>query len=265
MGMYDILGNNGEQVKCFEVNYPTADGEIACSAGSLNHYGVGEEVPYQSWSYNHGKDFLIIDCGYHDESLIHVIHNGKYDQTVTQAFWSTLIFNHCIDKLGNRLQNINDVADALTYVETFVDAQRQIFELFSRQSYVSAFSKYTQALRQQDCDDDTLEQLRQTYEAESALMNADVESCRHRLDRWNDVTSSDDVCLGRNLECIYRIICQHHIHQDALHFYVDHIQKELKRNPTCLDDYLAWSKSGPTTWQNDVVDVITTVKQMVRR
>lgn len=114
MGMYDMI--NHEQVKCFFwVHYYNPSKEDGChlttSGGNLDIYHDGDEIPYQTNSYNYTKDFIIVDshfrleayrcpkCG--DESyygnticsecgtemkkspaIIHIIRDGRVKETI---------------------------------------------------------------------------------------------------------------------------------------------------------------------------------------
>lgn len=64
MGMYDYV--NGEQVKCFSIPVYYGKNEIReCGigtiCGNLKHFKTGENVPYKSYHYDYGQDFMIFD------------------------------------------------------------------------------------------------------------------------------------------------------------------------------------------------------------
>lgn len=92
MGMYNYL--NGEQVKCFPVpiTYIEADyliyeaPETVCfstSGGRLMHFDKGSSVPYRSFIYNYGKNFIVYDykginyMGEYDTPIVHIIRDGE--------------------------------------------------------------------------------------------------------------------------------------------------------------------------------------------
>lgn len=67
MGLYDEL--EGIQVKCFFKNYyainysrtnENKSGVIYCS-GSLKYYDIGDEIPYKSYHYDYGPNFILFD------------------------------------------------------------------------------------------------------------------------------------------------------------------------------------------------------------
>lgn len=90
--MYNYL--NGEQVKCFPVpiTFIEADYliyevlETVCfstSGGRLMNFSIGDVVPYRSFIYNYGKDFIVYDykginyMGEYDIPIVHIIRDGK--------------------------------------------------------------------------------------------------------------------------------------------------------------------------------------------
>ena len=97
MGMYDTLGNDGDnQVKAFDVPcfYASSSPEPAESlfkyklgyiGGLLRYFAKDADVPYKTWWYKYPENFIIMDIniygnsGYQD--LFHVITEGKYRET----------------------------------------------------------------------------------------------------------------------------------------------------------------------------------------
>lgn len=127
MGLYNYLGNEGEQVKCFYVpcihvkrdpKTGMANAEFYTSGGLLNSYT--KEVPYRTYYYNYGKDFLILDyvCIY-DEPFVHIIQNGEYVDTVNyQKVPQNTIFDIVIDNYGRRL-NIQSLEELTQFIAEY--------------------------------------------------------------------------------------------------------------------------------------------------
>ena len=66
MGMYDYLGDS--QIKAFYVSgnpiHADENGIVYqpyAMGGDLRHYTYGDKVPYYSFFYNYGKNFIIFD------------------------------------------------------------------------------------------------------------------------------------------------------------------------------------------------------------
>lgn len=114
MGMYDYLGTDGEQVKCFyvpifHVDETTGKTSFGSSGGILK--GYNKEVPFRTFYYNYGKNFIVVDykLRFDDSPIIHVIQNGEYFGTFEyDKVPNDITFNKAIDKNGDEL-NIHSV------------------------------------------------------------------------------------------------------------------------------------------------------------
>ena len=124
MGMYDYVGAEGEQVKCFYVPCITIDekGEIPHAkihtmGGLLRGF---DEVPYQTPYYNYGKDFCIVEYRWVDSPYIHVILNAKYSETIAIADLKDdfVIPPVVIDNYGDRL-NIHSSQELKEFVDDY--------------------------------------------------------------------------------------------------------------------------------------------------
>ena len=94
MGMFDEI--NGEQIKTFYTAFCTlaiddpifekSNSELSpwFSGGSLKYFKNGDTVPYQTFWYNMGKDFNILDFNdwQGDEPIAHIIRDGKVVKTI---------------------------------------------------------------------------------------------------------------------------------------------------------------------------------------
>lgn len=247
MGMYDMLGSAGEQVKCFDVYYPTYKGDIACSGGSLKSYRAGDEVPYQSWSYDYGTDFFIIDPD--EDAIIHVIVNSMYFGTVPEKNWNTLIFDRCIDRLGCSLKNIYSADDAKLFVRVCRQVQHQVFETLKDKTYLDAYHNYIQAVREHFEDQNVVTKLQQEYEAQADRIHEQIRQIRSKLDTWYDEKKFELYDLGCLLECIRNGLQRTDI---DLTPYLDKLKLVIEKNPNCLDEYIQWSSTGPQAWQEEV-------------
>lgn len=127
MGMYDYLGTDGEQVKCFyvpifHVDETTGKTSFGGSGGMLN--GYNKEVPFRTFYYNHGKNFVVVDykLRFDDTPIVHVIQNGEYFGTFEyDKVPDDITFDKAIDKNGDEL-NVHSVAD----ISFFIDEWRQM-------------------------------------------------------------------------------------------------------------------------------------------
>ena len=90
MGMYDYIGHDGDQVKCFyvpcisinkDVNPPRVT--FYTSGGRLNSVN---NAPYMTPYYNYGKDFAIVDDSFANDTsdvLVHIVQDGLWKETCT--------------------------------------------------------------------------------------------------------------------------------------------------------------------------------------
>lgn len=90
MGMYDYIGHDGDQVKCFyvpcisinkDVNPPKVS--FYTSGGTLNSVN---NAPYMTPYYNYGKDFAIVDDSFANDTsdvLVHIVQDGLWKETCT--------------------------------------------------------------------------------------------------------------------------------------------------------------------------------------
>ena len=92
MGMYDIFGDAGDQLKIFDVPYYCYNEKeyrlsrqmhsnwyfLSRMGGSLKYYNIGDDVPWRAMSYNYGKNFVVIDPGFKKgDELLYVFRDGK--------------------------------------------------------------------------------------------------------------------------------------------------------------------------------------------
>lgn len=119
--MYDTI--NGEKVNCFPwSSYCMPGMPINEHHGSMKQFENGDNVPYRSLSYNHGKNFVVLDVNPQNEDLsfaAHIIQDGK----LVKSVWSD-----DIDDLDNYMHhrvvgsdwyyilNINSVDDVFKFI-----------------------------------------------------------------------------------------------------------------------------------------------------
>jgi hypothetical protein len=126
MGMYDYLGTDGEQVKCFyvpifQVDEQTGKSSFGSSGGMLK--GYNKEVPFKTFYYNYGKNFIVFDyqLRLYDYPIVHVIQNGEYFGTFEyDKVPDDITFDKAIDEYGDEL-NIRTIDDILWFIETWDD------------------------------------------------------------------------------------------------------------------------------------------------
>lgn len=126
MGMYDYVGTEGEQVKCFyvpciniAVNEKTGEKRASLHAmgGLLRGF---DEVPYMTPYYNYGKDFCIVEYRWEDVPYIHVIRDARFEETIDIAdipdnFNLTPVM---IDNYGVKL-NITSVKELKEFIQDY--------------------------------------------------------------------------------------------------------------------------------------------------
>lgn len=129
MGLYDYVGHDGDQVKCFYVpcisvkyNKETKKAEVVfySSGGRL---ASANNAPYMTCYYNYGKDFAILDYQWyqHDTPIVHIFKDAKWVETKN---WNEFDDDYSypeatIDKYGE-WTNIHSVPDMREFIETFM-------------------------------------------------------------------------------------------------------------------------------------------------
>lgn len=90
MGMYNYVGDCGEQVKCFYVPAINVDYNRETKECTVNIYSSGgrlescNDAPYMTHYYNYGKDFAILEyrlMGKDESPYFHVFRDGKFVET----------------------------------------------------------------------------------------------------------------------------------------------------------------------------------------
>ena len=176
MGMYDTI--NGYQVKAFYIEYSTLRSEfddaifgktesdltIWCMGGNLRNFSNGDEVPFQTYYYNFGKDFNIIDFDDFmlSEQIIHVIRDGKVVKTISFDDTDDEILKvPNYDYNGNKLK-ITSVNDLIKYTEN----QRKI--IYAREhEKVEATRNYFDMARTIDIESEEYKKLEEEYKKEN--------------------------------------------------------------------------------------------------
>ena len=128
MGMYNYVGHDGEQVKCFYVpaicvdyNKETKEAVVGfhTSGGRLENCN---NAPYMTHYYNYGKDFAILKYYLIDdenEPFMHVFRNGKFVETVRISDMpDDCHLNNVIDNYGE-WTNIHSVSDAREFIKDY--------------------------------------------------------------------------------------------------------------------------------------------------
>lgn len=91
MGLYNYVGDCGEQVKCFYVPAINVDYNRETKECTVNIFSSGgrlegcNDAPYMTHYYNYGKDFAILEyrlMGKDESPYFHVFRNGKFVETV---------------------------------------------------------------------------------------------------------------------------------------------------------------------------------------
>jgi hypothetical protein len=129
MGLYDYVGDAGDQVKCFYVpcitvkyNKETKKGDVCfhCSGGRL---AGANNAPYMTHYYNYGKDFAILDYLFASSTtpIVHIFKDARWVET---REWNEFEDDYdyppvTIDKNGD-WTNIHSAVDMKEFVETFI-------------------------------------------------------------------------------------------------------------------------------------------------
>jgi hypothetical protein len=91
MGLYNYVGYDGEQVKCFYVPAINIDYNRETKECKVNIFSSGgrlegcNDAPYMTHYYNYGKDFAILENRLIEDEenpYIHVFRDGKFVETV---------------------------------------------------------------------------------------------------------------------------------------------------------------------------------------
>lgn len=126
MGMYDYIGDSGDQVKCFFVPCISIDKKSEIPQVCLHAMGGllrgFDEVPYNTPYYNYGKDFFIVEFQLEEVPYIHVIRDARYQETLIVSqmdddYWLPPV---AIDNYGVRL-NIHTTKELKEFVEDYCD------------------------------------------------------------------------------------------------------------------------------------------------
>lgn len=112
MGMYDIFGSSGDQLKIFSVPvYYFSEGHynefkdtgreykfLGYMGGNLRHFSVGDEVPWRALSYNYTKSFVAIYDGFFEgeNPIVFSFMDGKF-VGYSQYFLESQTFEESID------------------------------------------------------------------------------------------------------------------------------------------------------------------------
>ena len=125
MGMYDYIGDDGSQVKCFYVPY------IVVKKNDKSEYRTRfitsggrmvsvNDAPFMTPYYNYGPNFAILDYGIlwnGNDTIVHIMENGKWVNTYT------------VEELGEdyKLPPVVICADGARYkVKTVADIKQMI-------------------------------------------------------------------------------------------------------------------------------------------
>ena len=144
MGMYDVFGDAGDQLKIFDTacyyyndsayeKYKTEGKEycfLGFIGGMLRSFGIGDAVPWRGLCYNYTPNFTVVDMGDEDEpTMLYGFSNGKL-LCIIDEFDEEKIQNYehlfgggrvVIDYFGRRLR-IKTVYQLRDYIATQRDA-----------------------------------------------------------------------------------------------------------------------------------------------
>lgn len=134
MGMYDYVGHDGDQVKCFYVpcihvnsfspKNGKADVKVYSSGGRLVSANT---APYMTPYYNYGPDFAILDYRWyqHETPKAHIFKNGQWVETVE---WDAIADDYdfppvSVGYYGDRI-NVNSAKSFKDFVNEFIKTDK---------------------------------------------------------------------------------------------------------------------------------------------
>ena len=90
------------------------------STAPLPHFcGFSKEVPYKTYYYNYGLNFLILNYIFKKIPCVHIIQNCKYVDTVDyNSIPQNIIIDKVVDYHGTLL-NIHSVDECVEFVEMY--------------------------------------------------------------------------------------------------------------------------------------------------
>lgn len=139
MGLYNYVGYEGEQVKCFYVPAINVDYNRKTKECKVNIFSSGgrlegcNDAPYMTHYYNYGKDFAILEyrlMGKDESPYFHVFRNGKFVETVELNNVSddyALPYN-VIDHYGGWI-NAHTIQDLRTFVKEHYETDANCIQM----------------------------------------------------------------------------------------------------------------------------------------
>ena len=243
MGMYDILGNEDGQVKCFDVvcyytpPYTKENWKpgvhIGYMGGLLRYFAKGDEVPTRTWWYHYPDSFLIVDVNeyYHSESCVYKILDKKYVETYMLNELPENLFDGiqgAIDRYGDPLA-IDSIASLLEYQNDYFhycDTEDEILQRYSC-SFEKAQEDFKKFLSKMDERD--------------AMLKENTEKFRIK---WKPKRSDDTLALyGAYLDEIIRTSERKDNHSEYERRYFNLLSEfswYSREHNIHLDDFLLW-------------------------
>lgn len=243
MSMYDAM--NREQVKCFPLTtYYNPDKEEGCHlsfiGGYLRIFTNGSKVPWYSYNYNYGKDFMIIDTHFrefayrcpicmedyykdeyenpgicpdcnvkleHSPCLIHIIRNGKVKKTITRFedlkdidFKET---KKCISYYGAEL-NIHNLNELKLFIEDLRIYRKKFEPLFEiTNKLLSEMNKLVHNKNKTEAEKNRYKEVLSQYEVEDEKRSQEINKLKELyINKWYNYDFSLEKDLGSYLHLL---------------------------------------------------------------
>ena len=204
MGMFDVFGSE-YQVKIFTTPFIMGD-VVHFSYGSLHYYKEGEEVPYKTWWYNYGKNFLVLNKIMYSESYsIHFIEDGKYIETFDNEIpeISGRNIEKIVDKYGTEIKMEKTTECLREYVANLIAYEKELSAIFERHSQsLSRLHEYCQQ-SEETIDQGKFAKLVAEVNNDDVSQDEEIAEAKAKyLGKYEYVDNNDAECIGGYLGCL---------------------------------------------------------------
>lgn len=268
MGMYDYLGDS--QIKAFYVSgnpiHADENGIVYqpyAMGGNLRHYTYGDKVPYYSFFYNYGKNFIIFDERPFtmDENTdnIHIIENGIYTKSYNHKnVPNNLKLELVVSYTGIPL-NITKSSDFETMINESIEKEEKYQELIEKYETEAGIFKIKNI---EELKKHTADEIKENFKKADEIRNkvgSETIFAHHK--KWfKDEKSEEYIQINKGFKLGYLldIIINRDFHEYEKYLMMNIFMEETNIYDL-IDEYLDWTEEDIT--KEKILEIINKYKE----